>query len=429
MVLALAWAPSASATTDEESPYRVLDQLVRVLHRVELDYVEPVDHERLLTGAIKGLVAELDPHSSYLPAADYEIFQADTEGRFGGIGVEVDFGVDFVTVMAAIEDSPAFRAGIRPGDLIVAIDDTSVRGQSPEELVRRMRGKPGSKVNVTLRRPAEERVLTITLTREVIKVTSIVKKRLVGDIAYLRIKQFQTGTHTELVAAIGAVRKDGPIAGVLLDLRNNPGGLVNEASAVVDEFIASGVIYTTRHRERIVDEVHASRYGALQRGPVVVLVNEYSASAAELVAGALQDHHRAVVVGARTFGKGSVQTIIDLPDGDGLRLTTMRYYTPSGRAIQAQGVEPTLLVEGASTQDAAPPAVRERDLANHLPAVGPPGSGPEPQSADPKAPPAAVETHLGVAVSRQIPDDPTGGPDTALSIGYQVLTGVLQTSQ
>ncbi len=399
--------------------------MARVLVRVESDYVEPVDRDRLLTGAIKGMVAELDPHSSYLPAEDYKIFQSDTEGRFGGIGVEVDFQDDYVTVIAPIEESPAFRAGVKSGDRIIAIDNVAVRGRSADDLVRQMRGKPGSKVTITVRREGEDRLLYFALVREVIEVSSIAFKRLAEDVAYVRIKQFQSGTHTELLESIATLRKDGRLSGILLDLRNNPGGLVNEASAVADEFLASGVIYTTRHRSELVDEVRATSHGALQRGPVVVLVNEYSASAAELVAGALQDHRRAAVVGARTFGKGSVQTILDLPGGDGLRLTTMRYYTPSGRAIQAQGIEPTLLVEGGYGKDRDFGVLRESDLANHLPAEGPPGSGPSPASEEPEGP-DEVKTHLGVALAREIPEDPTGGADLALSVGFQILTGVLR---
>lgn len=416
----------ASATTAQRSPYHLLDQMARVLVLIENEYVEPVDRSRLLEGAVKGMVAELDPHSSYLPADDYTILQGDTEGRFGGIGVEVDFGDDYVTVIAPIEGSPAFRAGVRPGDRIVAIDNLPVRGRSSDELVRQMRGSPGSKVILTVRRAGTDKLLYFTLGREVISVASIATKLLKDDIAYFRMKTFQTGTHAELLDAIGKLRKEshGSLEGIVLDLRNNPGGLVNEASAVADEFLGNGVIYTTRHRGKIVDEVKARQGGALSQGPIVVLVNEYSASAAELLAGALQDNHRASVVGAPTFGKGSVQTIIDLPDGAGLRLTTMRYYTPSGRAIQAQGIKPDVLVEAAYATDKSFGVIRERDLENHLPAEGPPGT---PDIADAGAENAGEDggaaTHLGVV--RDVPFDPTGGTDFALSIGYQIVRGVL----
>ena len=431
----------AVARTGADSPYDMLQQMSRVLVLIENDYVEPVDRRRLVEGAIKGMVAELDPHSDYMPPEDYKIFESDTEGHFGGIGVEVDFQEDHVTVIAPIEGSPADHAGIKSGDRIVAIDNQSVHGKSPDELVRIMRGPPGTKVVVAVRREGNDKLLYFTLTREIIHVSSVADKLLAGSIAYIRIKQFQEGTHDELLEAVTRLRNKahGDLHGTLLDLRNNPGGLVNEASAVANEFLTSGVIYTTRHRGKIVDEVRAADTGALRRGPLVVLVNEYSASAAELVAGALQDRHRGTLVGARTFGKGSVQTILDLPGGAGLRLTTMRYYTPSGRSIQAQGVLPDVKVAAARPPDKTFGIVRESDLENHLPAQGPPGAGVSGDagalvqaSANQDAGAKAEgdggssedeQTHLGVA--REIPDNPSGGADLALSIGYQILRGVL----
>jgi carboxyl-terminal processing protease len=418
----------ALAATGRENPYHLLDHLSRALVLIENEYVDPVDRERLLEGAIKGMVAELDPHSAYLPARDFAIFQSDTEGRFGGIGVEVDFSGDFVTVIAPIEGSPAERAGVQPGDRILAIDKQTVSGKSPSDLVRTMRGAPGTKVVLTLRREGVDKLLTVTLTREIVSVASVKSKLLSGNVGYFRIKTFQNGTHSELLRAAVEARTQagGTLDGILLDLRNNPGGLVSEARAVADEFLTGGVIYTTRHRNQVVEEVRAYRSGGFRRGPVVVLVNEYSASAAELVAGALQDHRRAVVVGAPTFGKGSVQTIVDLPGGSGIRLTTMRYYTPGGHAIQAQGIKPDVLVEAAYVKDESFGVLREQDLENALPAEAPvtdvelPAVGDSPAEAGPSGPEA---THLGV--SREIPDDPTGGPDFALSIGYQIVRGVL----
>jgi carboxyl-terminal processing protease len=423
----------ASATPQNQSPYALLDQLARVLVLVETEYVEPVERQRLVEGAIKGMVSELDPHSSYLPPDDYGVFRADTEGRFGGIGVEVDFEDDYVTIIAPIEGSPAAAAGVRPGDRIVAIDNVPVRGRSFEDLVRQMRGAPGTTVALTIRRSGTTKLLQFTLTRRVIEVASISSKLLEGRVGYVRIKTFQTGTHAEFLDAVARLRTaaDGQLEGVLLDMRNNPGGLVNEASAVADEFLASGVIYSTRHRGRVVDEVRATRDGALQRGPVVILVNEYSASASELVAGALRDHRRGFVVGATTFGKGSVQSIIDLPGGAGIRLTSMRYYTPSGHSIQAQGIQPDVAVQAAYVADKSFGVVRESDLENHLPAEGPPGTA-APQvdagagggaATDGLADAAAPTTHLGVA--REAPSDPTRGDDLALSVGYQIVRGIL----
>lgn len=418
------FAQLASARTESQSPYDPLTQLARVLVLIENEYVEPVDRATLVDGSIRGLVAELDPHSTYMPPRDYQVFQGDTEGRFGGIGVEVDFRSDRVTVIAPIEGSPAERGGVRPGDRIVGIDNESVRGKNIDQLVQLMRGEPGTSVVITIRRKNVNELLQFTLKREVIEVSSIASKRLKDGIAYIRVKAFQSGTHAELLEAIGDLREatNDPIAGVVLDLRNNPGGLVDEATRVADEFLKGGVIYTTRRRGRVVDTARAHKAGALRRGPMVVLVNEFSASAAELVAGALQDNRRATVVGTPTFGKGSVQTILDLPGGAGLKLTTMRYYTPSGRAIQAQGVRPDVLVEAAYAAKKEFGIVREEDLENHLPAEGPPGSNVKPlgKEDEPKEEtPAEVDTHLGV--SRDVPVDPTGSKDFALSIGFQIV--------
>jgi len=420
----------AHAGSERESPYRVVEQLGRVLVWIENEYVDPVDRKRLLEGSIKGMVAELDPHSSYMPAEDYAIFQGDTEGHFGGVGVEVDFGDEYVTVIAPIEGSPAERAGVRSGDRILAIDNVSVRARPSIELVRQMRGEPGSHVLLTIRRTGSEKLLYLTLTRQVITVASLSSKLLKGGIGYLRIKTFQTGTHAEFLDHFAKLRREngGDLSGIVLDMRNNPGGLVNEASAIADDFLTSGVIYTTRRRGKIVDEVRADGGGAARRGPLAVLVNEFSASAAELVAGSIQDNHRATLVGAKTFGKGSVQTIIDLPDGAGLRLTTLRYYTPSGRAIQEQGVIPDVLIPGATPAETFG-VVREENLDNHLPPVE--GAAPKvvapslkvpidtPPSKDAPAP--GLEVDLGVA--RTIPVDPRTGPDGALSVAYQIVTG------
>jgi len=418
----------AAATPARETPYEMLEQLGRVLVLIENEYVEPVDRRRLVEGAIKGMVAELDPHSGYLPPQDWAIFQSDTEGKFGGVGVEVDFRDEYVMVIAPIEGSPAERAGVRSGDHIVAIDNKPVRDKTPDELIRSMRGAPGTKVVLSVKRGGKDELLHFTLTREVIVVASVAHKLLAGGVGYVRLKQFQNGTHDELLEAAAKLRKanGADLDGVILDLRNNPGGLVDEATAVADEFLAGGVIYTTRHRDRVVDEARAGRGGVLRRGPLVVLVNEYSASAAELVAGALQDHRRGTVVGAKTFGKGSVQTLIDLPGQAGLRLTTMRYYTPSGRAIQAQGIQPDVLVEAAYVADKTFGVVRESDLENHLPAEGA-RTPPAAQDAGAAVPDGGAPdggTHLGM--SKEVPKDPTGGADLALSIGYQIVRGVLK---
>jgi carboxyl-terminal processing protease len=429
-----AWfGKTSSATTRDESPYGDLGQLGRVLVLMENQYVEPIDHERVVEGAIKGMVRELDPHSAYLPPDDFRLFQSDTEGRFGGVGVEVDLRDDAITVIAPIEGTPAEKAGVHSGDRIIAVDGVGARGEGLDKLVRKLRGAPGSRVQITARRASVDAPLVFDLVREQIRVTSVVSKRLTGDVVYLRLKQFQEGTHDELLGAIGKLRGNGapPITGIVLDLRGNPGGLVDQASEVADEFLGSGVIYSTRHRGQVVDEVRAGSGGALVGPPMAVLVNEYSASAAELLAGSLQDNHRATVVGAPTFGKGSVQSIIELPHGSGLKLTTMRYYTPAGHSIQAQGIQPDVAVESKRDADGALPITRERDLEGHLPSEGQaPAHGRrvfhEPDGG--KSEPGA-RTMAGPRTAADVPVNPTGGSDFALSIAYQLVRGVLPANQ
>jgi carboxyl-terminal processing protease len=416
----------------DDSPYSLMGQLARVLVLIENEYVDPVERDRLLEGAIKGMVAELDPHSSYLPATDFEVLQDDTRGEFAGIGVEVDFRNDRVTIISPIDGSPAARAGIRSGDVIVSIDGVSVEGKDASDLVKQMRGQRGTNVQILVRRRGEDRLLRFTLTRELIEVASVLGSELDGHIAYLRIKRFQATTHTELLEAIAKLRAamSGDIRGVVLDLRSNPGGLVDEATAVADEFLPQGSIYSTRHRGQVIDEVFASQSGALTKPPMVVLVNEFSASASELLAGALQDQKRAVIIGARTFGKGSVQSIVDLPGGAGLRLTTMRYYTPAGRAIQALGITPDVPVQTVSDPDSAG-IVREEQLENHLAGETKPSDDAKAANALEGAAPAggapdAFDVQMGVA--QVIPRNPKGGPDRALAIGYDLVLDRLRAA-
>ncbi len=298
-----------------------------------------------------------------------------------------------------------------------------MRGERIDKLVTLMRGPAGSKVRITLRRPGVAEPMTFELTREVIHVKSVVGKRLNGDVAYLRLKQFQENTHEELLRSTAKLRAESqaPLVGVILDMRDNPGGLVDEAESVADEFLTSGAIYSTRHRGKIVDEVKAHAGGAFASLPIVVLVNEYSASAAELVAGALQDNRRATVVGATTFGKGSVQTIFDLPGGSGIRLTTMRYYTPSGRSIQAEGIRPDIVIQRARDATTAD-AVRERDLDGHLAAEGAPRAPSATVLIEPKrSGSSAAQEDPQTDSAKEVPLDPTKGTDFALSVGYETL--------
>lgn len=408
----------ADATTQAASPYAAFDQMSRVLVLLENNYVDPTQRAKVVDGAIKGMVAELDPHSAYMPPAEYALFRGDTQGKFGGVGVEVDFRGEQVTVIAPFDGSPAARAGIKPGDQIIAIDGKPVRGERIDKLVSLMRGPAGTKVKLSVRRKDVVDLLTFELVREVIHVDSVTGKRLESAVAYVRLKQFQEGTRDELLALAGKLRgaSSEKLTGVLLDLRNNPGGLVDEAEGVADELLGAGTIYTTRHRGRVMDEARASVGGAFADLPVVVLVNEYSASSAELLAGALQDNGRAKVVGTQTFGKGSVQTIFDLPGGAGMRLTTMRYYTPSGRSIQAEGIRPDVVIRAAG-QEEDKVVVRESDLDGHLPAEGPVASAPQTVRTDDAK--RAPEDRDGPKA--EVPDNPKNGADFTLSVGYEEL--------
>lgn len=424
-----------------------MGQLGRVLVQVERHYVDPVERQRLLEGAVKGIVSSLDPHSSYLSPDEWAQFQSDTEGKFGGVGIEVDGRGERLVVIAPIEGGPAHRAGIESGDQIVAIDGQEVAGQPLDKLVKRMRGVPGTKISITVLREAKRRPvaaagdagapaeqtgtkLTFELTREIIQVSAIVHKLLDGGIAYVRIKQFQERTHAELIEATAKMREQqqrrpggGRLTGVLLDVRSNPGGLVDEATAIADEFLGGGGIYSMRHRGRVIEDLKARPGGMFVDVPVVALVDEWSASASELLVGALQDNRRATVVGANTFGKGSVQSILPLPHGAGIKLTTARYYTPSGHAIQADGIHPDVVLEPGTRPPAEPPkTLRERDLPGHLPAEGPQSSG---TKRDPggglrlDAGPSEQASAPGAA--RHIPDDPSTSSDLVLRVGYQML--------
>ncbi len=411
----------AEATPTEASPYAVTGELARVLVVMERSYVDPVDRDKALRGAITGMVGSLDPHSHYLSAPEYKDFQRDTEGNFGGIGVEVDARGDEIKVIAPIEGAPAFRAGIRAGDVIVAVDGAGVREAGLEKVIKKLRGAAGTKVRLTVRREGTRGFLTFELVREDIHVPAITHKRLDGNVGYLRLKQFQDHAHDELLRAAAELRKGGPVAGVLLDLRNNPGGLVDEAAEIADEFLETGLIYSMRRRGETLEEAHATSGGAFVSIPVVVLVNEWSASASELLTGALQDHKRAMVVGAATFGKGSVQTILSLPGGAGLKLTTARYFTPGGHAIQADGIHPDVLLESTTriAGDAGAPALRERDLDNHLPPEGPLGGAPP----SPRDAGTLVDGGPGAEtlLVSDVPTDPTTSKDLALRTGYQLL--------
>jgi carboxyl-terminal processing protease len=354
-----------------------------VFGRIKSDYVEPVEDRKLLKEAINGMLTGLDPHSAFLDQEAYRDLQVGTAGEFGGLGIEVGAEDGFVKVVAPIEDTPAFRAGVQAGDLIIKLDEVSLKGISLNDAVKRMRGKPNTEVKLTILRKGEQQPLEFVVKRDVIKVKSVKARMLEPGYGFIRITQFQEHTGENLVSAINDLYKqsNGDMKGIVLDLRMNPGGLLNSAVAVSAAFLPKNalVVYTdgrtddakmrlTATRENYVRGAFKDDYlnklpAALKTVPLVVLVNGASASASEIVAGALQDHHRATIVGVQTFGKGSVQTILPLPNNQAVKLTTARYYTPGGRSIQAKGIVPDLVVEDES---AAKVLLREADLNHHL---------------------------------------------------------------
>ncbi len=433
-------AGSRSVPNDKtDAPYAALEQLGRVLVQVENEYVDPVDRTKLIDGAIKGMVAELDPHSSYMPPEEFQTFQSDTEGEFGGIGVEVELSNEELVVLSPIDGSPAARAGIRSGDVIVSVDGKDPSTEAIDKLVKHLRGPAGSHVKVGVRRRGASDVLAFDLRREVIHVASVSSTMLGGRVAYIRLKQFQEHTHDELLEAAAKLRKraGGSLGGILLDMRSDPGGLVDQAAAVADEFLTEGTIYTARHRGQIVDQVDARAGGAFVHEPCVVLVDQYTASASELVAGALQDSERATIVGERTFGKGSVQAILALPGGAGMRLTVSRYYTPSGHAIQADGVHPDVVVETRKDgrKEEAAVSYREKDLEGHLaPEVGGNVRRPfrrvvvdVPAETEVEADGGAPPDSTGGSEAIGVPVDPEKGHDAILRVGWGVLQGAMTT--
>ncbi|AJF06213.1 S41 family peptidase [Geoalkalibacter subterraneus] len=361
---------SRCAQADSTKEYQELDLFTDVLALVRKSYVEEVPLKDLIYGAINGMLASLDPHSSFLPPDMYQEMKIDTRGEFGGLGIEITIRNGILTIVSPIEDTPAFRAGLQAGDEIVKIEDRMTKNMTIMDAVKLMRGKPGTDITISVMREEFDKPKEFTLTREIIKVRSVKARTLEDGYGYIRLVQFQERTADDLRAALKQIHKENPdgLAGLILDLRNNPGGLLDQAVAVSDVFLSEGLIVYTEGR----DQNSHLRFSARGNGseadyPLVVLINGGSASASEIVAGALQDHKRGIVMGTPSFGKGSVQTIIPLGDDSGLRLTTARYYTPSGRSIQAQGIQPDIEVRSATlTEKAEGFAFREEDLAKHF---------------------------------------------------------------
>ena len=338
---------SMSAVAAGSDTYRQLNLFGDVFEKIRTDYVEKPDDAKLIEAAVSGMLSSLDPHSSYMDAKSFKDMQVQTKGEFGGLGIEVTLEEGLVKVVTPIDDTPASKAGIMAGDLIVQIDDDQVQGMTLNQAVEKMRGPVKSSVRLKLTRKGQNDPIEVTLVRDVIKIASV-KSRVEGDIGYIRLTQFTEKTYEGLKTALDQFSKDIPadkLKGYVIDLRNNPGGLLDQAIAVSDAFLDKGEIVSTRSRNPDDAQRYIARSGDVTGGkPIVVLINGGSASASEIVAGALQDHKRATVIGTRSFGKGSVQTIIPLGTNGALRLTTARYYTPSGRSIQAKGIDPDIQV-------------------------------------------------------------------------------------
>ncbi|MHA7832940.1 MAG: S41 family peptidase [Algiphilus sp.] len=351
-------------------PVEDLQTFVEILSRVQDGYVEDVTDSQLLENAIRGMLSGLDPHSAYLDAQEFKDITASTQGQFGGLGIEVQMQDGLVRVVAPIDDTPAARAGVEAGDLIVKIDDTTVKGMTLTDAVRKMRGEPGTDIELTIAREGEAQPVIVTITRDIIKVSSVRTRILDEDIGYIRISTFTNNTSDNLREEIASMREDlaDGLRGIVIDLRNNPGGVLNSAVEVSDAFLDGGKVVSIRGRkEGQVRDFNAQKGDLVAGMPIVVLVNGGSASASEIVAGALQDHHRAVVVGSKTFGKGSVQTILPLSNDGAVKLTTARYYTPDGRSIQAEGITPDIELQSYKLERVETGiSMREADLGNRL---------------------------------------------------------------
>ncbi|MHB8667556.1 MAG: S41 family peptidase [Burkholderiales bacterium] len=395
--------PAIAQKASSPLPVEELRAFAEVFGAIKSNYVEPVQDKTLITAAINGMLSGLDPHSAYLDRDAYRELQVGTQGEFGGLGIEVGMEDGFVKVVSPIEDTPAFKAGIKPGDLIIRLDETPVKGMTLNDAVKRMRGKPNTPIKLTILRKGEPKPLEFTLLRAVIKVQSVRSKMVQPGYGYVRVVQFQERSGENLVHQIDALYKKAPLKGLVLDLRNDPGGLLNGAVGIAAAFLPpDSVVVTTDGRTADAkrkyianpedylrgssDDYLKSLPAAVKTVPMVVLVNGGTASASEIVAGALQDHKRALIMGTQTFGKGSVQTIMPLGNNTAIKLTTARYYTPSGRSIQAKGITPDIVVEepGIDARD----FLREADLNKHLSNDKDPAAGADKPAAQPSGEPA-----------------------------------------
>lgn len=402
-------------------PIEDLRIFAEVFNAIKQGYVEQIDDKKLITHAISGMLGNLDPHSSYLDADAYKELQVGTQGEFGGLGIEVGMEDGLVKVISPIEDTPADRAGIKTGDLIFKIDNTLVKGLTLSEAVKRMRGKPKTKIKLSIMRKGEIKPIELTLTRQIIKVQSVKSKLVEKGYGYLRITSFQESTGAAVAKHLTDLYKDGALKGLVLDLRNDPGGLLNSAVGVAAAFLPPRSLVTStdgrapdsKHKFFATPEdyLRGTRNDYIRtlppetrKVPIVVLINGGSASASEIVAGALQDHKRAIVMGTTSFGKGSVQTVLPLPSNTAIKLTTARYFTPSGRSIQAKGIEPDIVVEESPNGNSSM-RLREADLEHHL------TNGKEQESVSDKLPQNKMPEKSKPSSSKGIKDDTHGTDD------------------
>lgn len=356
---------------DQKVPLENLRNFTYIFERIKSNYVEDIDDKQLMENAIRGMLNGLDPHSNYLDADEYKELKISTSGQFGGLGLQVSMDDGFIRIISPIDDTPASRAGILPGDTIIRIDKTHVKGLTLNKAVKLMRGKPGSSITLTIRREKNNKPIIFSLERAIIKVESVKYEMLTEGYAYVRIASFQSQTAVHLRTALDNLADENKAAlkGLVLDLRNNPGGVLNAAADVADLFIKKGLlVYTKGRMPQSFTEFKANNNDQLKGAPIVVLINAGSASAAEIVAGALQDHKRAVLIGDKSFGKGSVQTIQELPNGGAVKFTTARYFTPSGRSIQAQGITPDIYLKEIKFKASKKTSnmIKEVDLAGHI---------------------------------------------------------------
>ncbi len=384
----LGWLSSGKlnppAVAESGADYQELKLFTDVLAIVRKSYVEEVPMKDLIYGAINGMLSSLDPHSSFMPPDVYKEMKIDTMGEFGGLGIEITIREHTLIIVSPIEDTPAFRAGLKAGDQILKIGDEFTKDMTIMDAVKKMRGPKGTKVTISVMREGFDKPQEFTLVRELIKIQSVKAKTLEDGFGYVRLTQFQERTADDLQKALEQLHHDNPqgLGGLILDLRNNPGGLLDQAVKVADEFLSSGLIVYTKGREEGSNMKFSAQAGGTEPDyPIVVLINGGSASASEIVAGALHDHERAVIMGIQSFGKGSVQTVMPLSDSSGLRLTTARYFTPAGISIQAKGITPDIVVQPMEVKAVAEePGLREKDLANHFES-GKPESKPAPTPA------------------------------------------------